>query len=135
MQIKTICYLIILYALFGCSAASETQNSSSLNIYVDSNSPSLTPNGTESDPYLYITDAFNIILNSSSPISDATIYLALFDGVYELNKTAYTFDGKLISSLTITKWISPRSNVSAGTDSDTMLMLTEASLTFNHLKL
>ena len=132
MQIKAILHLIILYALFAYITGSETQNPS-LHLYVDYNSSSSVANGTQSYPYHELSDAFDSILNSSSPNSEATIYIAAIDGLYPLPDTVYTFNNSFISSLTITTWFSPKSNTGDNIHSTAELMLMDRTLIFNNL--
>ena len=88
----------------------ESQAQTSLDLYVDNQATTISPNGTEQNPFIQLFDIFVKIKDSSSPTSPIKIHIASSPEPYNLNGSDLVLNSEATPSLTISRWTSQDSD-------------------------
>ena len=133
MYPTTIHYIILFSLLCSNIGGLWAQDSLILDFYVDNQATSLSPNGTEQNPFSELSDALDTLQNTSSSLIQANIHIASSSKVYNVNKPMYTFDNSIISTLNVLNWINP--DIDQIETSLPVLSLSNTSLVFKEIAL
>ena len=125
--------LLLIQIFLKLFITSQAQDPLILNLYINNQALPSNLEGTEQNPFTNLLDAFNIIQNRSSPISQANIYIAPSIEVYNLSKLRYLLNGNTNSSIIISGWNSTFSDQNQA--SSAILDFSSSSLIFEDFAL